>query len=206
MKDWLKFPVVLVVVAVISAASLAGVKMATDPAKQKIQDEITQNSLKVVMPEAKSFDKSKTVIKGEQIQYMTAKDAEGKLLGYVIEGSAEGYSSRIRVMVGVENDFRIKAVKVLYQNETPGLGDKIEEVHSKKTWGTVITGTSPDESALRPWFQVQFDNKSIPVALDKSGGDIQAITGATISSQAVCKAVNSAVEYLKEALKNPARE
>ena len=64
----------------------------------------------------------------------------------------------------------------------------------------MISGKKYDEAGLRPWFQTQFDGKSTPVMVQKDGGDIDAITGATISSRAVCHAVNEAVQNLKKVL------
>jgi RnfABCDGE-type electron transport complex G subunit len=201
MPDWVKFPLVLLVVTLISALSLAGLNHATLPAKKRIQDEITERALKVVMPQATDFEVVEATVDDESFAYRLAKDASGKLVGYVTEGTADGYSSKLRVMVGVMPDLEIKAIKILFQKETPGLGDKIEEVLSKKTWWTVITDTSPDEIGLRPWFQEQFDGTKLPVKLAKRGGIIEAITGATISSEAVCFAVNVAVEKLKKTAK-----
>lgn len=200
MPEWIKFPLVLLVVTLVSAASLAGLNYATTPAKQRIQDEITQRALKVVMPQAVDFEKVDISVNGEPFSYRLAKDASGELVGYVTEGAADGYSSKLKVMVGMTPELEIKAIKVVFQKETPGLGDKIEEVLSKKTWWTVITRTSPDESDLRPWFQTQFDGSKPPVKLTKQGGTIEAITGATISSKAICEAVNDAMEKLQKVI------
>jgi electron transport complex protein RnfG len=195
MPDWLRFPLVLTIVAAISAAALAGLWKVTLPEKQRIQAEITERALKVVMPEASTFeDKSAAGFKYKEAL------SNGKLVGYVATGDATGYSSILKVMVGVKPDFTINAIKVLSQKETPGLGDQVEAVKSKKTWYTVITGTSPDESKLRPWFQTQFDGLIPPVKVDKDGGRIESITGATISSRAVCNAVDKAVSNLKTAI------
>lgn len=199
LPDYIKFPIVLIIVAGIAAVALAALNSATLPAKQRIQAEITQSAYKVVMPDATAFEDAKAQVDGAEFEYKIAKSVDGEVLGYIAEGAAEGYSSRLRVMVGVKKDFTINAIKVLYQKETPGLGDKVNEILSKKTWWTVITGTSPDEEGLRPWFQSQFDGKKAPVEVQKDGGTIDAITGATISSRAVCHAVNEAVDDLKQA-------
>ena len=196
MPDWVKFPLVLVIVAGISAATLTGAKRLTDPHKDEIAAKNTEAALKVVMPGATSFEKRNGDYEGKPVTYRVAK-MDGQLIGYIAEGRASGYSSILRVMVGVDTKFVIKGIKVLYQKETPGLGDKVEEIRSKKTWGTIIMGDSPDEKGLRPWFQVQFDGLKTPVKVQKDGGDIEAITGATISSRAVCNAVNTAVEELQ---------
>ena len=196
MPDWVKFPLVLVIVAVISALTLTGAKSLTDPYKVEIEAKNTEAALKVVMPGATSFEKRSGKYEGKPVSYRVAKKG-GQLVGYIAEGRASGYSSILKVMVGVDTKFTIKGIKVLYQKETPGLGDKVEEIRSKKTWGTIIMGDSPDEKGLRPWFQIQFDGLRTPVKVKKDGGDIEAITGATISSRAVCNAVNAAVVELK---------
>jgi electron transport complex protein RnfG len=200
LPDFIKFPIVLIIVAGISAVALAFLYQAALPAKERIQAQITESAYKVVMPDAATFEDAKAEVDGAPFEYKIAKSINGEVLGYIAEGSAEGYSSKLRVMVGVKKDFTINALKVLYQKETPGLGDKVNEIISKKTWWTVITGTSPDEAGLRPWFQSQFDGKEAPVKVQKDGGTIDAITGATISSRAVCHAVNEAVEDLKQAI------
>ncbi|MBU0486198.1 MAG: RnfABCDGE type electron transport complex subunit G, partial [Proteobacteria bacterium] len=193
------FPLVLVIVSVISAGSLAGLGALTQKGRKAIEDKETEAALKIVLPSADSFHIREASVDGHKFSYRIAMKGENAV-GYVVEGSATGYSSVIKVMVGVDSNFVIQGIKVLAQKETPGLGDKIQELLSKKTWGTVITGSSPDEPGLRPWFQVQFDGKKVPVKVDKDGGDIESITGATISSRAVCEAVNEAVERLKKAV------
>ena len=86
-------------------------------------------------------------------------------------------------MVGVDTTGAIVGVQVLSQQETPGLGARIEEVkYGEKD----------------PWFQRQFVGKSAAsVAVDKDGGEIQSVTGATISSRALSKSVIAAFGKLK---------
>lgn len=199
LPDWFRFPLVLCIVALISAASLAALYSATQPQKIAMQKKLTEEALSVVMPSATDFEVKHAEINGHKFDYRVAKKG-GQVIGYVAIGHASGYSSVLQVMAGVNKDFDIQGIKVIYQKETPGLGDKVEEILSKKTWGTIIAGTSPDEAGLRPWFQVQFDGKQVPVKVNKDGGKIESITGATISSRAVCNAVNQAVEKVKKAI------
>jgi electron transport complex protein RnfG len=200
LPDWLKFPLVLLVVAVISAASLAGLWAVTKKSRGEMAQKEIEAALTVVFPGVQEFEVREAKVDGQPFTYRVAVQ-DGSMVGYVAEGAAAGYSSTLKVMVGVGTDFRVKGIKVLYQKETPGLGDKVNEILSKKTWGTIVAGTSPYEKGLRPWFQVQFDGKRVPVRVDKDGGTIDAITGATISSRAVCNAVNQAVERLKKAVR-----
>lgn len=200
MPDWIKFPFVLVVVALISAVSLAYLNDLTEPARQAEALTVKKAALSVVLPDAKDFKEESELIDGKEFEYYEGTDADGKLTGYAATGAAVGYSSTIKVMVGFDKDYKIIAVEVLSQKETPGLGDKVNEILSRNTLVNLVRGIKYDETGLRPWFQVQFNGKIAPVRVRKDGGDIEAITGATISSRAVCDAVDLAAKNLKSAL------
>jgi len=105
--------------------------------------------------------------------------------GYLFISRAEGYSSRIAVMVGVDTAGVITGAKVVFQQETPGLGTRIEEVRHGES---------------DPWFMRQFIGKTAAddFRVRKDGGDIEAITGATISSRAVTKAFEDGLSILSE--------
>ncbi len=97
--------------------------------------------------------------------------------GYTAEGrSGDGYGGDIVLMVGFKKDKKtVISYKVLQADETPGLGMKLKT----------------------PEFAGQFsgkDGRSLKVK--KDGGDIEAITSATITSRAVCKAIADAQSRL----------
>ncbi|MEZ4528313.1 MAG: FMN-binding protein [Desulfobacterales bacterium] len=111
-----------------------------------------------------------------------AADKSGKRLGWVVKTGGQGYADRIELLLGLDPEVKsITGLFILEQKETPGLGNKI------------VT----DE------WRGQFNGKSTekPVGVVKGGGagagDINAITGATISSRAVSDIVNTAVADLK---------
>lgn len=65
----------------------------------------------------------------------------GQLIGYAACGEAQGYSSKIKVMVGTDPGLeKIIGINILAQNETPGLGTKMTEVESTSTLWSVIFG------------------------------------------------------------------
>jgi len=215
MPDYIKFPVVLVIVSVISAISLSYLRQVTEPARLAEAASVKKEALVKVLPSADDFRDKSAEIEGKPFDFVEGYKG-GELVGYAATGSAYGYSSNIVVMVGVDKGFRIIAIKVISQKETPGLGDKVEEVHSRRTIVGMIKGEKYNEDDLRPWFQAQFDGKDAPLELKKGGGQgqdaltgatvagknnkIDAITGATISSRAVCEAVNQVVSNLKLAV------
>lgn len=134
----------------------------------------------------------------------TGEEIGGAPVGYACIGKAQGYSSRLRVMIGVITDLsKVTGIKVIFQQETPGLGSRIEEVASKETLWDKIRGkqtVAPDQAML--WFQQQFTDKTVEkIGLkSKRTGEIDGITGATITSQAVVDAVKDAVQKIREAL------
>jgi len=118
--------------------------------------------------------------------YYEAFDKDDVMLGWCLPLTAKGYGGDIRLLVGLDVDGKITGVKVLEHSETPGLGSQINEVGYKET---------------EPAFLIQFKNKqAIDLVLikGKTQDNIQAITGATISSRAVMDAVKEGIEkFLK---------
>ncbi len=104
-------------------------------------------------------------------------------IGYVIQSFGKGYSSYINTFIAVDKDFKVQKINILGHGETPGLGDEIET----------------------DWFRNQFKDKSIDhlkVIKGDTKEDIQAISGATISSRAVTEdAVKNGVAFLIKTVK-----
>ncbi len=101
-----------------------------------------------------------------------AYDAEGHLLGVVITTVANGYGGKIEVMTGIRSNGEVSGVNILSMEETPGLGARGKE-----------------DSFLRQYKGA--DNPNL--AVSKDGGGINALSGATITSRAITKAVNEAI-------------
>lgn len=109
----------------------------------------------------------------------------GSTVGYTIKLNTKGYGGNIELMVGISNDGKVQGIKILSQSETPGLG----------------------ANSTQPAFYGQFKGKSIEKELQvikassAQDNEIQAITGATITSKAVTRGVNEAVNFYKSNLK-----
>ena len=91
--------------------------------------------------------------------------------GYVVQVAPSGFGGTLDVMVGVGADGTCTGVSIISHAETSGLG----------------------ANATKEDFRAQFVGKA-NVAVTKDGGDIAALTGATITSRAVCDGVNAAIE------------
>ncbi len=179
-KEILLPTIVLLVICVVSAALLGGTNMLTKDKIASIEAEIKAQAMQKVMAEADSF--SDAVVVDEKLEYSVALDKDGKELGYAFTVSDSGYGGEISVMVGIGTDGKVSKVEVIAaDNETPGLGQNIkkstflDQFAGKNSKLTVVKGTAGDN-------------------------EIQAITSATISSSAVTRTVNSAIEYYNENL------
>jgi electron transport complex protein RnfG len=189
MKNVIRYGFILSIICLVATGLLAFVNSFTKiKISQQAEAEI-QNSLKEVLPEAAMFE---PVRSKDEVLYYKAFDLDKNLLGLAFIAKKKGYSSDIETMVGMEPDGTITAIKILNQNETPGLGSRITEVKDDTTIFDFLMGKRKAEFN-KPWFQEQFSDKRVS-GLD----DIQAITGATISSRAVIDSVNiKAQEILK---------
>ncbi len=108
---------------------------------------------------------------------------------------AKGYSSAIKLLVGIYRDGTLAGVRVLDHQETPGLGDQIET--SKSNWILGFRGRSLHNPTEKQW------------KVKRDGGVFDQFTGATITPRAVVKAVHAALEYFaahKERLFNAPSE
>lgn len=107
--------------------------------------------------------------------------------GFVFTAFGKGYSSVVQTMVGVGPDGKITGIKVIFQQETPGLGTKAVEVrYGEKD----------------PWFYRQFVGKSAEdnLRVKKDGGSIDAMTGATVTPRAITDSINKGLTALQKAV------
>ena len=114
-----------------------------------------------------------------------AVDGAGSVLGYVIQVKSKGYGDFIEYTVGITNEGNINGISIISISETPGLGMNAEKV---------IKPQFVDKTATQ--FSVVKNGQ-----LTDSTTQIEAISGATITSRAVTEGVNVAVDYFNEALK-----
>lgn len=155
--------------------------------KEKIefqrQNEVDK-SLRIIFPQASFFKKREN--KGAS--YYEAFSSGG-LIGFILRVEANGYNGPIVMMTGVGLDMRIKGVVILEHQETPGLGANIAQIRRGE-----------DE----PWFLKQFKDKFTDQLL--LGKSIQAITGATISSNAVLSSIRAGVEEFFKTVYNTSKK
>jgi len=193
MKETLKYGLILTIVCMVAGGFLSGVNRMTKPLITVRSDEEKGASLKEVMPQAADFE---AVRDGDTTLYYRAYDKNKNIIGAAFIASAKGYSSTIETMAGMLNDGTITSIKILQQNETPGLGTKIEEVEGDTTIFDAFAGKRV-AAPRKAWFQQQFSGKR-PGELTA----VDAISGATISSKAVIDSVKGKAEEVRNLIRN----
>ncbi len=180
-KEIIKIGLILFAITAISALLLAFANKTTAPLIAMNNQKKTEASMKVVFKDADSFEKADIQADKVEEAYI-AKDSSGEKIGVCIVSTDNGYGGEIKVMTGVDTDGKITGVDILSHSETPGLG----------------------ANAANPEFKDQFSGKTAPVeAVKGEAGDseVSAMSGATITSKAVVRAVNTASEAAKSILK-----
>ena len=185
MRELLKPVLSLFIICFVVALCLSVVNFYTrDVITQRtIQDAATVR--KQVLPAADLFTKKKDWIPKDAsssiIREVYLGTASGKPVGLVYTAWSKGYAGEIKVLIGISLDGLITGVQVIEQKETPGLGAKTKEA--------VFVNQYQNKKIDMKWLVV----KKKPV----SEQEIQAISGATISSKAVTLAVQIVSEQSK---------
>lgn len=168
----------LTIITCIAAVALGIVYSVTKEPIENSQQKKKNEAISKVLPDFKGETKEqKILIEGDKDSvavYMAYQD--NVLYGAAVETYTDlAFSGRFSIMVGFDSEGNIIETQVLQANETPGLGDKIDK--SKSDFPNQFVGINPIK---------------LPVKLKKDGGEIDAITAATISSNAFCDAVQRA--------------
>ena len=162
----------LLLITAVVAAALAGVNAITAPVIDELNAAATQEAISAVLPGG--FDTEIT-------DYADATGIVSKVYqganGYAVEVGPSGFDNTITMMVGVNNEGKVLGISVVSHTETAGLG-------------AVADADTPKGIAFRE----QFVGASGAVSVTKDGGTMDAITGATITSRAICVGINAALD------------
>jgi len=182
MKNRTRMMIILTLFATLSGGVLSLVYLFTNPFIEANMLEEERRAIFQVVPGAENYEK-KVV---NDLEYFICKDGKGQVLGFAVPAKGNGYQGVIKLMIGLTPNLEeITGLQVLEQVETPGLGGRIGEKSFQDQFKGVKT--SP---------QVEYVKNKPP---DKEN-EIQAITGATISSRSVVSIINRKIQQLKEAI------
>lgn len=168
-KYVLRLALTLLLITSLVAIALAGVNAITAPKIAALNVQKTQEAIEAVLPggggEVAFTDDTGLVTTVYQ------GDA-----GYAVQVVPSGFNGGITMMVGIDQSGTVLGISIISNTETAGLG------------AVSAANTSAGEA-----FRGQFVGTSGSVAVSKDGGQLDAITGATITSRAVCTGVNAAL-------------
>ncbi len=169
--------IVLGVICLVCSALLGVVYVITEEPIAAAEAAKINNAIRAVVPDFDnnpSESPSTVEVSGTQYRYYTAT-MNGEVVGYAVEtSSSKGFGGAVKLMVGFDASGVINSTSVISHSETPGLGAKID-----------------DPEGFRAQF-AGFDPSVKRLSVRKDGGDVDAITAATITSRAVCDALSNA--------------
>ncbi len=173
----------LLVVAVVAALALGSVYVVTKKPIALAQKKKQEAAIKAVLP---AFDK----VEAREVPDADGNDSlliniatkAGNLVGVAVNTYTDkGFGGRIDAMIGFLPDGTIYNTSILSLKETPGLGTKLQK--KKSDFPDQFMGKNPNTFRLK---------------VKKDGGDVDAITAATISSRAFCDAVQRAYDTFEK--------
>lgn len=186
MREIGRLVLVLTIISLVAALALAQTNKLT---KERIENSRREYELKavkkVLLIEEKLKElEGKLVIEKKHLEFEEMKvpvyrgRMNENIFGLALKTAGKGYGGDIEVIVGLNRKGVITAVEMVDHKETPGLGAKITEA----------------------FFRDQFKGKSAKnkIKVKKDGGEIDAISGATISPRGVCQAVEKALKIFSE--------
>lgn len=171
MKMFMQLGLILLAFCVVATALLAYVNSFTKPKIEAIKLKEAADARNELIPDS-DFEE----VSGDLTYYIARDKTTKEIKGYTFTAEQIGYGGPVKTMAAVDKDFEVISIKVIQQTETPGLGT----------------------NATSPKFTDQFKAKNADqLQVDKDGGAIKALTGATITSRAVTNAVKAAIEQLR---------
>ena len=169
----------IVAMAVVSTCSAISIGYVFQKTKEPIENSKTMKISNTVEEILGKFDnkpfEERKKLEESNLELYPAKE-DGKITSVAIKSfSNNGFGGKIELIIGLLIDGTVTGYKIIQQNETPGLGTKITESKFSKQF----VGLNAYDDNIK---------------LSKKGGEIDALTGATISSNAVIEAVNKATK------------
>lgn len=169
--------VVLLVICIVISGALAYTNSITKNKIAKLNEEAEKASMaEIYSDKGTDFEKATVNYQDKEYTYYKAS-LNSKNVGYIFTTAVNGYGGPVNVMTGINLDGSIKSIKVLScDDETPGLGATAKGNNN---------------------FAKQFSGKKAKLSTEKNK-DIQALTGATITTKAVINNVNTARELFEK--------
>jgi Na+-translocating ferredoxin:NAD+ oxidoreductase subunit G len=174
---------ILALLGVLSGGFLAAMSGAMTPLIEENRRLATQAAVKEVLP---GTDKVRRVEEKGAVMY-SGFDSDGRPIGHAFEVEWSGFQGPIKMMVGLDPEFKeLRGLYVIESLETPGLGSKITETPFRSQF----VGLDGEREILLVKNQRAVAEKN----------QVESITGATISAQAVVDGLNTEIAVMRETL------
>ncbi len=171
----LRLVVTLFVITAVVAGALAGINAITEEKISAAQAAKVQKAISAVLPGENAEEVTYEPQEGSNVEKIYRSES-----GYAVQVAPSGFGGTISMMVGVSPEGKVLGISIISHTETAGLG-------------AVAAG----ENAAGRAFRAQFEGLSGTVAVTKDGGQVDALTSATITSRAVAAGVTAALEAVK---------
>lgn len=194
MSEGVKMSIKLFIITAVAALALSVTYAVTEEPIRLQNEQASMEARKAVLPDAQEF--VQVDISEHKDEYSNVVEVyEGKsgddTVGYVFRVVSKGYGGDVELFVGINaKENKIESVSIISHKETPGLGAKAAEPDFLSQY----TGKSADSSLVVVRGRATQDTQ------------VEAITGATITSKAVTEGVNAAVEFYGRVLKDGGAE
>jgi len=201
MKEIIKLTLALGIVCLVAASVLSFAYYKTIDRQEEAAQEERTRAIRKVLPDYTNKplkDKVTATHKNTTVTFFRALK-NGKLVGVAARGVTDkGYGGRIKLLIGLTPEGNIREIVTTQHQETPGLGTKALERKASKTIGDVLSeeqGNSKKSSLPPNTYLDQYKKYNVAddvgdFKLKKKGGEIDAVSGATITSNAVADAVS----------------
>lgn len=177
MKDILTLGIILFLITGICTGLLGGIYQVTQPIIEENNARTQMEAMQALLKDADDFVAVEDAATTDLTAVFVAKRSNEQV-GYIVRMSPVGYGGNIEFLVAFDKACTVQGIKILSHSETPGFGANAE----------------------KPAFTEQFKAKEAPLSVTKmtpADNEIQAITGATITSTAVTEGVNTAAAYIE---------
>ncbi len=175
MKKLIRISLTLLILSALVAGALAGVNAITQDRIQENQLKKTREAIALVLPGAQDMT---LVYEGSgQVQEVYAPAEDSPVQGYAVLVTPAGFGGEIRMMVGIDAQGAVAGISIISHSETPGLGK--------------VAADATDRGQ-------RFRDSFLGLSGTVSVSDIDALSGATITSAAVAEGVTAALNWVEE--------
>jgi electron transport complex protein RnfG len=179
MREFIRLVGTLTIISTLAAGALSYTYNITKPTIEANRLQKRLATIQAVLPPFDNKPDQESVrlknSREEWVEFYVAKK-DGQPVGVAFQSAAQGYSSKIAIMIGVVPDGKIHGISILDQNETPGLGNKIQG----------------------EGFTRQFQGKNLSSSrwdVKKLNGDFDQVTAATLSSKTVIRGIQEGLAF-----------